>query len=175
VSNRREYPYVGPSDLLDNLPVNSGRALVQSGADVINWLTETNQPREYDGSVIATFIIDADGQLWINDRRSEHVRCASGQNVLSAGEITFELNQTSVEVIDVTNQSTGYCPEVTSWWAVQQALEMANIIHPSDFTMKIIFRLCDHCGVKNIVKDDWFECGVCQSPLTEEWNFDQNN
>ena len=171
MTKRREYAYVGPADILDNLPPQSSRALIQSSDDVITWINATHQPREYNNFVIATFIIDLQGRLWVNDRRSEHVLCAAGQKVLSAGEMTFDPNPTGVEVVEVSNQSTGYCPEPDSWQAVEQALTAANIPHPSDFTMTFIFRRCETCGAKNIVKDEWFECGVCQSPLSETWNF----
>ena len=168
----REYRYVGPDDIIKNLPVTSKRILVTSPASVINWIQDTKQSSEYDDLYVATFIVDTDGNLWINDRRSEHVLCAMGKNVLSAGEIAFELKEHDIEVIEITNQSTGYCPEPESWWAVKRALNPANIRHPSDFTMKVVFRLCNNCGTKNIVKDDWFECEVCQKPLSKVWNFD---
>jgi len=171
MSKQREYRYVGPSEIRDNLPEKSQRVLIQSRADVINWIKGTNQQPEHDDLIVATFIIDTSGQLWINDRRSEHVLCAAGKNVLSAGEMAFEVAQNHVEVIEVTNQSTGYCPEPESWRAVKQALDAVAIPHPPDFTMKFIFRLCETCGTKNIVKDMWFECAVCQAPLNEQWNF----
>ncbi|BDA71358.1 hypothetical protein CAL7716_055240 [Calothrix sp. PCC 7716] len=60
-----------------------------------------------------TVIIDVDEQLWIADRHSEHVQCARGQRVLSAGEITFTLASSNVLVSEVSNQSTGYCPETS--------------------------------------------------------------
>jgi len=167
---RREYRYVGSSDILDSLPTDLRRVLVQSANDVLHWIQETKQHPEYDGLIVATFIIDMDGRLWINDRRSEHVHCAAGKNVLSAGEMAFGLED-GLAVVEVSNQSTGYCPEPESWPAVERALAAAYIPHPPDFTMKCIFRLCENCGTKNLVKDDWYECGVCQSPLSLDWNF----
>ena len=35
-----------------------------------------------------TFVIGVDGVLRVADRRSEHVACAGGGDVLSAGELT---------------------------------------------------------------------------------------
>ena len=169
----REYRYVGSSDLLENLPTNSGRVLLTATDVIIKWIKETNQPYEYDNVVVATFIVDTDKQMWINDRRSEHVRCAHGGNVLSAGEITFEVDKDNVEVIEITNQSTGYCPEPESWWAVKEALQETDILFPANFTTKFIFRMCEKCGTKNIIKDDWYECGVCQEVLSSYWNFDK--
>lgn len=167
----REYRYVGPNEIRDNLAKTSQRVLIESQTDIFNWIKNTNQQPEQNDLVVATFIIDTEGQLWINDRRSEHVLCAAGKNVFSAGEMAFEVDQNHVEVIEVSNQSTGYCPEPESWWAVKQALNEIKIPHPPYFTMKFIFRLCEKCGTKNIVKDSWFECAVCQAPLNEKWNF----
>jgi transcription initiation factor TFIIIB Brf1 subunit/transcription initiation factor TFIIB len=33
------------------------------------------------------------------------------------------------------------------------------------------FRRCPACGERNIVKDDWFVCGVCGADLPTVWNF----
>ena len=166
-----DYHYVGTSEILAALPEESSRVCIRSAGDVLVWIHETEQPQEADGTVISTFIIDTAGQLWINDRRSEHVLCAAGGNVLSAGEITFDA--TSATVTAITNQSTGYCPEPASWSAVQKALNHAAILHPGDFTTSYIFRKCASCGTKNIIKDDWFYCGVCDAKLPETWNFDE--
>lgn len=170
---QRIYPYIGTSEIQDTLITNSHRLHVQSSDDVIRWIMQTKQPREADGSVITTFIIDTACQLWINDRHSVHVHCAAGQSVLSAGEMTFAISNDTVEIVAITNQSTGYCPEPESWWAVDRALRVMDIPYPPNFTTSFIFRLCEACGTKNIVKDSWFECGVCQQPLSDTWNFDE--
>lgn len=168
----RHYRYVGSSEILDNIPKSSARKCIHSSQDLIQWVEDTKQTQEYDGAIIVTFIIDTNGELWINDRHSEHVLCANGQNVLSAGEMTFSMDD-NVEVIEVTNQSTGYCPEPDSWYAVEGALDKAKIPHPSNFTAAYLFRRCENCGQKNIVKDEWFYCGVCDNSLDKEWNFDK--
>ncbi|MEL7234931.1 MAG: hypothetical protein AAGK74_10565 [Chloroflexota bacterium] len=168
---QKQYQYVGGSDILESIPKKSGRVKVESAAAILHWIQSTDQPKEHDGTVVATFIIDPDGWMWVNDRRSEHVLCAAGQNVLSAGEITFELVKNDIEVVAITNQSTGYCPEPESWWAVGRALDRANTEHPGAFTTEFDFRRCDNCGMKNIVKDGWFYCGVCDEPLSQTWNF----
>jgi hypothetical protein len=71
-----------------------------------------------NGRVIATFVIDASGTLKVADRRSEHVLCAGGVPVRSAGEVTFAIQADRVAVVAVSNQSTGYCPEPESWNAL---------------------------------------------------------
>jgi len=148
------------------------RFCIRNTESVLHWVRATQPPVTRDKTVIATFIIDTDQQLWIADRGSEHVVCAAGQTVLSAGEITFTLDP--IAVVGVTNQSTGYCPEPESWWVVEHALSQAGIAHPTGFTEAYLFRQCTACGTTNIVKDGWFECAVCESPLSREWNSDQN-
>ncbi len=48
---------------------------------------------------------------------------------------------------------------------------MIGVEHPGRFTTKIVFRLCTHCGERNVVKDEWFVCEVCGGDLPEFWNF----
>jgi len=166
----RLYPYVGSESIRRAIPKTSHRLHVTNIEGLLRWLLDTHQPRERDGTVVVTFIIDAAGELWINDRRSEHVLCADGGDVLSAGEMTFAIQRASIEVVGVSNQSTGYCPEPESWPAVDRVLTALAIPHPENFTMICIFRRCETCQTLNLVKDDWFECAVCQSPLSTAWN-----
>lgn len=167
----RRYTYVGSADVRQLVQKNLPRYLVQNPEDILRWIAETRQVIQRDKTVIATFIIDVEQHLWINDRRSEHVVCAAGEDVLSAGEITFALHQRSVEVVEVTNQSTGYCPEPESWAAVSSVLKTIGLSPPSEFTTAFLFRRCDVCGTTNIVKEIWFECAVCQTALSHEWNY----
>jgi hypothetical protein len=122
------------------------------------------------GVVAATFVIDPDGILRLADRRSEHIACASGRCVLSAGAMFISSGRLIV-VEEVSNLSTGYCPEHDSWEAVARALDVIGVEHPGRFTTEILFRLCTHCGERNVVKDDWFVCEVCGGDLPEFWNF----
>jgi hypothetical protein len=136
------------------------------------WIEKTDLKLDRNREIIATFIIDLDGQLWIADRHSEHLYCARYENVLSAGEITFSFDRDNVEVSEVTNQSTGYCPEVESWQVVASALDRVNLLYPNFFTTEFIFRLCDRCRTTNIIKYNCFECSVCSEKLSEQWNYD---
>jgi len=170
---RRRYAYVGHQDLRKLLERPNRCVCVRQPQDVVQWMKATTEPPNDDGTKTATFIIDTDGQLWINERRAEHVLCAAGEAVLSAGEMTFAFRKNQIEIVEVTNQSTGYCPEPESWCAVASALERIGLAFPPDFTTAYLFRRCDKCGTTNIVKDSWFECAVCLSPLSQHWNFDQ--
>jgi hypothetical protein len=52
--------------------------------------------------------------------------CAGGENVLSAGGVTFGVEGAEVTVTEVTNQSTGYRPEPESRPYVEEALDKAG-------------------------------------------------
>jgi hypothetical protein len=144
---------------------------IASIADVIAWVEATHQRPDPTGLIAATFVIDAQGELLLADRRSEHIACAAGGPALSAGEVFFEIAGNRVAVVEVSNQSTGFCPEPESWPAVAAALDRAGVVHPGRFTNQILFRRCAHCAQRNIVKDAWFVCGECGAELPAEWNF----
>lgn len=97
--------------------------------------------------------------------------CAGGEPIFAAGELAFEIHGNQPSVIEVSNLSTGYCPEPECWEELRTALEYCGIPHPEELTMPIIFRRCEKCGQRNIVKDEWYVC-VCGATLPEDWNFD---
>jgi len=165
------YRYIGTKDIAEHALKAPRGTPILSRHDVVAWAKASRQTPDTDGCVTATFIVDESGVLRIADRHSEHVACAGGGLVFSAGEITFALNAESVDVVAVSNQSAGYCPEPESWPSVASALDRAGIRHPGHFTQPIVFRRCPSCSQRNIVKDDWFECGVCGNELPGTWNF----
>ena len=73
-------------------------------------------------------------------------------------------------VMEVTNQSTGYCPEPECWSAVAATLDRLCIEHPPAFTVAFIFRCCASCDTINIVKEGVFECAVCEAELSRVWD-----
>jgi len=83
----------------------------------------------------------------------------------------FRVSDSGLEVVDVSNQSTGFCPEPESWPAVAAALDRIGIPHPGRFTQEVVLRRCLTCGQRNIVKDGWFVCEVCGADLPAAWNF----
>ncbi|MGD1839969.1 MAG: hypothetical protein ACFB0B_03610 [Thermonemataceae bacterium] len=109
----------------------------------------------------------------ISDRHAEHVVCAGGQNVLSAGEMTFNFDLEDIYVGEVSNQSTGYCPKTESWKAVEIALDKIKIAHPDFFTSAFEFRYCENCQTKNLIKEEVYECSVCCADLSLDWNIDK--
>jgi hypothetical protein len=166
----RLYSFVGPRRIADRVGPSPPGTPVESPDDVIRWARATGQKAEADGTITVTFVVDDGGRLRIADRRSEHVACAGGRPVRSAGEMTFVAGNGSVEVLSVSNQSTGYCPEPGSWPEVESALRRARLTLPEGFSPACVFRRCVRCEGINLVKGGVFECAVCEAALPEAYN-----
>ena len=166
----RVYRYIGSKQIADRATSTPAGTPVRSAADVLGWVRNSGQRPRPDGCAVATFVVDTCGLLLLADRHSEHVACAGRQPVQAAGEITLRVADYSVEVVAVSNQSTGYCPEPESWPAVVTALTAAGLNPPAGFDPACVFRLCLRCGSKNLVKDAVFECGVCAAELPAAYN-----
>ena len=138
----RLYPYVGPADIKARVAGRPAGTRITSVSDLLAWVRSTGQLPGPDDLVVATFVIDAEGNLLLADRRSEHVACAGGGPVLSAGEMFFLVEGNRIQVAEVSNQSTGFCPEPESWPAVAAALDRIGVAHPGRFTYEIVFRRC---------------------------------
>src|SRR5262249_4488508 len=138
---------------------------IASIRDLEDWFSRTRQTLNREGIIAVTFVVNEQGTLLVADRSSEHISCSGGRPVLSAGEMSFGVSASGLEVVDVSNQSTGFCPEAESWPAVAAALDRIGVPHPGRFTQEVVFRRCPACGQRNIVKDGWFVCGVCTADL----------
>ncbi len=68
------------------------------------WLKIADTDQMPDGTAVASFVITMNHELALAPRRSEHVACASGGPVLSAGEITFDEDLTVTEITMLTSQ-----------------------------------------------------------------------
>jgi hypothetical protein len=167
VTRPGRYRYVGPADLRVSATA-IGIVAANSPEALAGWLDDQD-PTELIEPV--TFVVMLDGVLWLAPRRSEHVALARGRDVLAAGEMTFVRVGSGWQVAEVTNQSTGYCPDPDSWPAVGRALDGLGIPHPDDFTERVVFRRCPACGQRNIVREDDFVCALCDGVLPVEWNF----
>ena len=167
----RRYQYVGPPEIRQRARRESHCEQVKDSADLVRWGERFLPASRKFNRVTATFIIDLEERLWIADRRSEHVGCADGQDVLAAGEITFERRDRRVSVAEITNQSTGYCPELSTWSVVASVLSRLGIAHPPRYTTAFEFRRCEARGATNLIKDDLFECALCSAELSAIWNF----
>jgi hypothetical protein len=79
----RRYRYVGPEEIRQRA-VLSERVCVRHSSDILRWIAQTEPIVSRRAYVVATYIVDPEEQLWIADRRSEHVACARGSDVLAA-------------------------------------------------------------------------------------------
>jgi hypothetical protein len=166
------YNYVGSEEIRLGIANYPGGTVIRSLVDLQNWIDNTSDRQTISANlIVATFVVDRNGTLRLAHRHSEHVACAGGESVLSAGEIFISCDREYFEIADITNQSTGYCPELTSWKYVEAALDRIPISHPLYFTTEFTFRCCDRCSQINIVKDNLFICSVCNAILSDEWNF----
>jgi hypothetical protein len=163
----RLYRYVGPRSIADRVATAPAGVPVRCPQDVAAWVRESGQ--RLIGRVTVTFVVDPAGQLLIADRCSEHVACAGGRAVRCAGEMTFELGR-GIDVVEISNQSVGYCPEPESWPAVAEALSRAGLPAPDGFALVCVFRRCGRCGSLNVVKGGAFECEMCAAELSAAYN-----
>jgi hypothetical protein len=168
----RPYRYVGPQDILNRAARAAPGEKIEAAHVLEGWLSRTGQELNPEGQFVVTFVVDHQGSLRVADRGSEHVACAAGETVLSAGEAFLVPTDTGLRVAAISNQSTGYCPEPESWPAVAVALDRIGIPHPGRFTQEVIFRRCPGCGERNIVKDGWLVCSLCGADLPAIWNFE---
>jgi hypothetical protein len=163
----RVYGYVGPPELRSTVRPDSEGRTIRSAADLGTWLNgrgaaETSEP--------FTFVVALDGLLRLAPRRSEHVACAGGAEVLAAGEMGFAPDAGRWAVHEVTNHSTGYCPDLDAWHAVGRALDRVGVEHPGRFTHEVVFRRCEECGERSIVREEDFVCVFCGGELPLDWN-----
>ncbi|WP_285497246.1 hypothetical protein [Actinomadura sp. NBRC 104425] len=105
------YEYVGPEEIARRVDGVVGRP-VRSPADLDQWLAERRDEP-------FTFVVDAGGTLLLAPRRSEHVACAGARPVLAAGEIAFAADGGRWAANEITNQSTGYCPDAGPPWPLR--------------------------------------------------------
>src|SRR3954447_5694737 len=79
------YPYVGPKAIRFRATASLSGRQISSLTDLQCWIAESKGSMSQEGLIAATFVIDPERRLRLADRRSEHVACAGGGTVLSAG------------------------------------------------------------------------------------------
>ena len=163
----RTYRYVGSEEIARQAHAAIERLQPTAPADIRAWSARVKR-----SALEFTYIVDTGGNLWLSDRRTEHVACARGAQVLGAGEIEIALGPDRVTVASITNQSTGYCPEPDCWPAVRDALARAGLEPPDGFTYAFRFRRCPTCRGINILKDAMPECPSSGTDLPAAWNLD---
>ncbi|MFF7359754.1 hypothetical protein [Streptomyces sp. NPDC008125] len=142
---------------------------IASAADFDGWVSLRPAPELREPF---TYVVDGDGTLRLAPRRSEHVACADGESVRGAGEVGFIRDRATWAVDGISNQSTGYCPDISSWPAVARALDRAGLARPDRFTHEVVFRRCPGCQAHNIVREGHFVCVFCDGELPALWNVD---
>ncbi|MFI1379119.1 hypothetical protein [Embleya sp. NPDC020886] len=163
----RDYGYVGPADIrAEAVRADTEGRPLRSAADFATWV----EAQEHDEPF--TYVVGLDGVLRLAPRRGEHVACAAGERVLAAGEVAFAIEDGEWAVVEIGNQSTGYCPEPRSWPAVAAALARIGVAGPEGFTHEFVFRRCPDCGERNVVKEGDFVCACCAAELPADWNFE---
>ncbi|MER5584689.1 hypothetical protein [Streptomyces asoensis] len=160
--SRRRYSYVGPEHIREATAPGPGGRVIRGTGDLEPYPAWDGEP--------FTYVVGLDGLLRLAPRHSEHVACAGGGDVLGAGEISFRRTPRGPQVHEVSNQSTGYCPDPDCWPAVAAALDRAGIGRPEGFTHPLLFRRCDGCGENNVVREEVFVCVFCDSDLPLAWN-----
>ncbi|MFF8693788.1 hypothetical protein ACF08W_16450 [Streptomyces sp. NPDC015144] len=163
----RRYRYVGPAELKKLVQADHGGRSIRSAVDFGAWVSALTSAELAEPF---TFVVDGGGVLRLAPRRREHVVCADGGEVLSAGEMSFREESGRWAVEEVSNQSTGYCPDVGSWSAVAGALDRIGLRRPPGFTHEVVFRRCRSCHELNIVREEDFVCVFCGEDLPREWN-----
>ncbi|MCI3275214.1 hypothetical protein [Streptomyces cylindrosporus] len=163
----RSYGYVGPAELRATVREVSEGHTIRSAADLEAWVTGRDADEALEPF---TYVVGLDGFLRLAPRRSEHVACAGGRRVLAAGEMTLGRASGQWTAQEVSNQSTGYCPDLDSWPAVAAALDRAGVRHPGRFTHEVVFRRCERCVECNIVREGDFVCVFCGADLPLRWN-----
>jgi hypothetical protein len=163
------FRYVGPAEIGDQPAAPD--AVDVTGVEALDRWFAGQDPRDLTSPF--TYVATLDGVLRVAPRRREHVACARGRDVLGAGEIQLETAASGWTVAEISNQSTGYCPDLDSWVAVAAALDRAGLPHPDGFTQPVVFRACSTCCAINVVRDGDFACAVCGDALAHHWNLDE--
>ncbi len=158
----KAYPYIGPPERRELGDLPCARQCVVNARNILDWIGQTHPKQHITHTITATFIVDIAGYLWIADRHYEHVACAQGQSVLSAGEITFA-QEDGLEITALSNQSTGYCPHVKTWPAVARALSRAQLTFPATWTLACTFARCTQCHTLHLIKHESWICAVCNA------------
>ncbi len=163
------YHYVGPNALAHRTAGVVRGTPIHSQQDILVWVSTSPELRRSPEATV-TFVVDAWGTLLIAERQTEHVACAGNRAVVAAGEMCFAIIGKEVEVLRISNQSTGYCPETSSWDAMLSVIESLGLTPPNGFDPCCEFRRCTTCDAVNIIKHEVFECAVCNSELPQEYN-----
>ncbi|MFF7777247.1 hypothetical protein ACFZCG_22815 [Streptomyces tanashiensis] len=108
----RSYHYVGPVELKATVRPDGGGCPISSAAEFVGWIAERSASELAEPF---TFVVGTDGVLRLAPRRSEHVACAGGAVVLSAGEISFVREADRWTVSEVSFHGTVTVAAIRLW------------------------------------------------------------
>ena len=118
----RQYQYVGPDDIREAaLPSSPAGTPIRSADDLLAWIAGRSSDTEPAGSLIATFTVDVGRTLLLAPRRFEHVACAGGDPVRSAGEITFSADGDVSEIINQSAPNRSHGRPLLPHWMQSQS------------------------------------------------------
>ncbi|MFE1229150.1 hypothetical protein [Streptomyces sp. NPDC058745] len=164
----RRYGYVGPPEIRAAAPERRTGSPISRPADLAAWLAGQSRA---DLAEPFTYVVDEDGVLLLAPRRSEHVACAGRRALVrAAGEVAFAEGPEGPRAVEISNQSTGYCPDPDSWDSVALALDRAGLAHDGGFDHVVVFRRCPRCAQLNLVREDDYVCPPCGAELPRHWN-----
>src|SRR5947209_4324713 len=122
----RLYDYVGPDEIRE-AAANAPPGEKIGGKGDLDRAAKAHAGETEEAGLWLTYVISESGELIVAPRRSEHVACAGGRPVRGAGELRIA-PEGGIDAI--SNLSTGYCPDFSSWAAVKDALDRAGLGHP---------------------------------------------
>lgn len=79
-----------------------------------------------------TYIVDKLNRFFIGGHVHEHVQVAYGENLLAAGEVTFEREGDSWKVDHISNRSNGYYPHPCSFFWIKSYFSDSDVILDKD-------------------------------------------
>ncbi|MEU0112720.1 hypothetical protein ABZ137_03080 [Streptomyces bobili] len=160
----RPYGYVGPPEPRQAVVAGTEGEMIRRAAALDAWTAGQ------DGEETFTFVVGPDGLPRPAPRRSEHVVCAGGGELLGAGEVTLRRTGGGRRADEASNQSTGYRPDPDPWPAVAPALDRAGVARPGGFTHPLVFRRRERCRENDVVREGVFVCVFCDADIPAAWN-----
>ncbi|MBD3259552.1 hypothetical protein GF371_02865 [Candidatus Woesearchaeota archaeon] len=126
------YTFVWDEETRKKAEQKEGRILVagkadlqrKEVADILKDFASFHRPQ--------TYVVALDGKFYIGGNVQEHVEVAKGEDVLTAGEVEFDLE--TFDVAYINNRSNGFYPGKTSFRWIKEALAGTDIRAPEDFS-----------------------------------------
>ncbi|MFI9584543.1 hypothetical protein ACIHCQ_22510 [Streptomyces sp. NPDC052236] len=158
---------MGPAEIRAAVRPGSEGRLIRTLRDFEEWVSEQALDELAEPF---TYVIDTSEDLWLDRGAVSTSRALGAGGCLVRERSPSAVAATAGAVSEVSNQSTGYCPDLGSWPAVADALDRVGLGRPDGFTYEVVFRRCVGCGEINVVREDDFVCVFCGGGLPASWN-----